>query len=207
MVDHGAGFTPRAEDGGGRRYGTWRTARALADAEPDEWLVKVRYEVAGLPRGCELGRDVGTLSLVEGWLVFRGARTDWSLRRDQVGLTETWRGSIVSFSESPRNYHVCIDHGPSLRFLFENWMPWVAVGEAVWPPVRPTPEGWAGRGKPWGWPGGRLACVLNLVGLAAVPLLPFPVFPVLFMMLLLWTETASRRIAFEALGPPDAPPD
>lgn len=51
-------------------------------AEADEWLVSVTYRSDGGHDALDFGRDVGFLTVVDGWLHFRGLRSDWSISRN-----------------------------------------------------------------------------------------------------------------------------
>ena len=135
-----------------------RRDRVLADAlgrVGHEIAAVVWYAVADDDVRASVGRDEGMLALADGWLVFRGLRTEWSLSpadavlRDallQIDLSDGLY-SLVTFA-APGGEYGLRPFG-ELRSLLDRWADCPRPpGEPVFPPVLPASRlgygGWSG---------------------------------------------------------------
>lgn len=124
-----------------------RRERALAETlgkEGEEVAVIALYSLVEEDTTVRLGRDDGMLSVVDGWLHFRGLQTEWSLSAGRAGR----RGAYLDVPvRPPRTYSDVRLLAPSaggltgtkaIRDLLDEWeaAP-VATGIAVDPPVAP----------------------------------------------------------------------
>lgn len=112
------------------RIAKWRAKGERVVAEADERIVRVDYRY----RRRSIGRDRGALTIVDGWLVFRGERTEWQLRPSDAD----WRlGAILRV-------------GPVYSMVLHGTFPLVGIdawaadadppGEPILPPREPWPE-------------------------------------------------------------------
>lgn len=147
-------------------FGGWLPARhrrrRLLDrlgGDPDDVVVTASYgtlEKYGDP-GPMIGGDDGLLSHVDGWLVFRGERTDWAVRTSDVII-----GSGPPFSfEGPALRHRCslTKQGAGgftlhsfatgerqVNRILDEWFAHpVPDGEPRFPPVLPPSRGYDGK--------------------------------------------------------------
>ena len=135
--------------GGGRRRErrTRRLARLL-EGDPADLSVRVTMRLAGSL--AILGHDEGTLFTEDGWLVFRGRRTEWAVRPTDVDSSAT---RIRYPSPTGRRLDaefLAITEPGRLGALLREWRATPArPGRAVFPPGRVAPErrsgaiGWA----------------------------------------------------------------
>lgn len=144
-------------------YYAWRATRRwreVATLEIGPGDVPVAMTVDLIPAGIRTGEDVGVLATVDGWLVFRGRRSEWSVRAADV---DRILGVGTFEFTGPRGIDRRVRLRP-LRFLQEltpMWSEWRRsageAGEPLFPPVR------AGRPVALGGTDDRL-----LLGIAAV---------------------------------------
>lgn len=123
-----------------------RRERTLAEAlgrEGDEAAAIAHYALAEGDSTVALGRDEGMLSSVDGWLHFRGLRTEWSLapgdtiRRQahvEIPMGEGRRATV--FFTPPAGG---IGRATDLRTVLDDWDAGPdPVGEPVFPPITPN---------------------------------------------------------------------
>lgn len=127
--------------------------RRTLGAESDEIAVEVtvNLRVRGMPEWL-LGRDEGFLCHVDGWLVFRGHRSEWAVARESV---EEARPNGFVFHPPGGPARVVrlepLRQGGDLSEAIGDWIESPAPkGEIVWPPIVMAPErrnlftpGWA----------------------------------------------------------------
>lgn len=119
--------------------------RALAvGGDEDEIPVRVRYSRAAF----HLGDDAGMLCLENGWLVFRGGLSDWSIRAADVRKGSGGRAADGDFLYGVDHHEVSVTglsvaDAARVRGTFDLW--WLGpkpAGESTLPPVDPPPVDW-----------------------------------------------------------------
>ena len=184
-----------------------RVALAL-DGDEGEAAVAVRYS---LPSGSPaLGRDDGLIVVEDGWLVFRGERTEWAVRRTdviplQVGEGFAYRGT------TGKTLLVTLEPLGDPYFVGRLVMAWrveeTIDGRPVLPPGTVAPER-----RRWRAPGRAVAgAALALLVTVAEPLDGWIagsaiglVVAAAFVPVLVWRTFARHRLARAgAWDPPD----
>lgn len=116
-----------------------REAMTLAaEAEPGETVRRVTYFAGSWPD--VTARDLAVVEFVDGWLVVRGARADWSVRPSDVSLYGHYPPSIAWREADGTGREVILDDReatllPALREWAAGPSP---EGEPVMPPRAPT---------------------------------------------------------------------
>lgn len=129
-----------------------------ADPEPGETVRRATY-LAGIWPDIT-GRDLAVIEFVDGWLVVRGARADWSVRPTDVRLYGHYPPSIAWREADGTGREVVLDDGdgtllPALREWAAGPSP---DGEPVMPPRAPTRRALAtARDKGLFWSVGSIA--------------------------------------------------
>ena len=100
--------------------------------------------VVGLEVGREiwtLGKDVGVLTFVDGWIHFAGRRTEFAVRPADVGDARLDDGRIVARDETGTFVHFALEKGQTERALAA-WRSLAPVaGEPLLPPGGVHPSG------------------------------------------------------------------
>lgn len=192
-----------------------RRERALAEAlgdEGNEVAVVASYSLTGRSMAARLGRDEGMLSLVDGWLHFRGLRTEWSLSAGKVRREGTCLGVPTGHPEVSSEVRLSApsDAGmgdvTSIRDMLDAWQAAsLPDGSAVDPPVVPrTP--WlvalepAGS-KAWAWTAVAVSLIVATAFVAPEIVWVAAIVAVTGLILLV-TRFRQRRLLVRQLAPP-----
>lgn len=185
-------------------YSRQRTIARLTqrlEADPEELPVRMTVTLDAL----HLGSDEGMLCLERGWLIFRGARTEWSVRASDV----TGSGDGFLFTGPAGRVRSVglqvLSRSADLQDLLRRWRDAPPVpGEAVFPPAAIERRG------AW-WleaPGGHLALSVPFVGgWLSILVVPATVAWALFFVTLGFGLVAARALGHRHLARAQALPE
>ena len=131
-----------------------RLLLARLDGEPDDLAVTASYRIAGKygDGGAGYGTDEGLLANVDGWLVFRGLRTEWAVRTVDVNVGKrtlhfdgpTGRRSVSLSTQTSGEFSIqrFVNSERALNGLLKEWeahaVPELRAGEEIrFPPAAP----------------------------------------------------------------------
>lgn len=199
-----AGLGPRA------------SRRLQGSIDPDIGEIPVRATYSPHERSAVLGSEDGALALVDSWLVFRGERTDWSVRREDVQAKIFEEELHISYpvgdgfadlritALAPWGRGVGIRDAARLKEMHETWRKGAAIGESIYPPATAAPEVYRSRRFPWGsaW-GAGLSFALIAALAAGFLFFGWPAFvAAAALCIAIFVERRGRAAHFAVLGPP-----